>query len=229
MKQPLLLLHGAISSRKQFDVFTPFLSERFDVHALNFPGHGGNEIPAEPFSIPLFAASVISYLDENKITAASVFGYSMGGYVALYLAAHYPERVSKVFTLATKLEWTPHIAERETAQLNAEKILEKVPAFAAALEQTHLPQPWKTVLEKTSAMLFDLGKQPALTNNDFLQIETPVIIGIGELDKMVSIAESQNAAKQLKNGKLLVLPATPHTFEKVNHAMLTEQVNELFL
>jgi pimeloyl-ACP methyl ester carboxylesterase len=229
MKQPLLLLHGAISSRKQFDVLLPFLSDRFEVHTFNFQGHGGSETPGDPFSIPLFASSVLRYLDEKKISATSIFGYSMGGYVALYLAAHHPVRVSKIFTLATKLEWTPQIAERETKQLNAEKIAEKVPAFAATLEKIHLPQDWKKVLEKTSAMLLGLGKQPVLTEKDFRQIEAPAIIGIGEMDKMVSVEESENAARHLKNGKLLVLPATQHPFEKINHEMLAGHVNNFFL
>src|SRR5262245_23477139 len=117
MKPPLLLLHGAVSSSKQFDMLKPLLSDAFEIHALDFPGHGGNEIPSEPFSIPLFTESVLGYMDVKEIRDAFIFGYSMGGYVALSLAINYPERVRKVFTLATKFEWTEEIAMRETAQL----------------------------------------------------------------------------------------------------------------
>jgi esterase/lipase len=180
------------------------------------------------FSIPAFAASVLEFLNNKKLTQVSIFGYSMGGYVALYLAAHYPEHIKKIFTLATKLEWTEVIAQRETAQLNAEKILEKVPAFAAALNEIHSPQNWKTVLEKTSEMLSALGKAPALTEKEFRQIKIPVTIAVGELDKMVSVDESKNAVHHLQNGKLLQLPSTPHPFEKANHQMLAEHLKRFF-
>lgn len=225
MKQPLLLLHGAISSAKQFDILLPFLNREFEVYAPDFPGHGGRAIP-ETFSMPLFAESVLEYFDNKKLNRASVFGYSMGGYVALYLAAHYPERVNKVFTLATKFDWTENTAEKEAAQLNPEKVLEKVPAFAAELQKIHSPQDWKKVFAKTAAMLLDLGKNPVLTEKVFGQIKIPVIISIGDSDKMVSIDESKSAAEHISNGQLLQLPATQHPFEKVNHQMLAGHMND---
>lgn len=228
MKQPLLLLHGAISSRKQFDVLIPFLNDRLEVHAISFPGHGGSKIPEESFSIPLFSSAVLNYLDEKKLNGIPVFGYSMGGYVALYMAVQHPHRFSKIFTLATKMTWTKAIAEKETEQLNPEKIQEKVPAFAAALAQTHGPQDWKKVLEKTKDMLLGLGENPALTEKEFRQIEIPVTVGIGALDKMVSVEESERAASHLKNGKLMVLPDTPHPFEKVNHQVLAGLLQNFF-
>jgi pimeloyl-ACP methyl ester carboxylesterase len=228
MKQPLLLLHGAISSQKQFDVLLPFLIDQFEVHVLNFPGHGGYEIPDEPFSIPLFASSVIRYLDQKNILSTSIFGYSMGGYVALYLATQHPQRVKKVFTLATKLEWTQQVAEKETNLLNPEKILEKIPAFASLLEQTHSPQDWKKVIQKTSDLLLQLGKNPVLAKEDFLQIKIPVIIGLGELDKMGSVEESKQASEYLENGQLLILPSTPHPFEKADHHILAGYIKNFF-
>ena len=229
MKQPLLLLHGAISSCRQFDILLPFLNERFEVHTLNFPGHGGDEIKERPFSIPRFATSVLNYLDHEKIVDADIFGYSMGGYVALYLAAHYSGRVKKIFTLATKFEWTPEIAEKEVAQLDPEKISEKVPAFADLLKQTHHPQSWEKVVRKTSTMLLQLGSNPCLGKSDFQKIEIPVLVAKGDKDKMVSYEESKNAAANLKNGQLLVMPSTYHPFEKVDHPVLAGYINTFFL
>lgn len=228
MKQSLLLLHGAISSRNQFDVLLPFLKDKFEVHTLNFPGHGGDAIPEE-FSIPRFATSVLDYISEKEFDKVVIFGYSMGGYVALYLVAHHPECIGKVFTMATKLEWTQAIAERETALLKPEKISEKVPAFAATLKQMHSPQDWKMVLKKTAAMLLDLGRTPALTEKEFSQINIPVTIGIGELDTMVSIDESEKAVSNIRNGTLLKLPSTPHPFEKVDHQLLATYIKEFFI
>ena len=46
--------------------------------------------------------------------------------------------IQKVFTLATKFEWTPDIAQKEIKMLDAAKIAEKIPAFAQLLEKRHL-------------------------------------------------------------------------------------------
>ncbi|MBK7855574.1 MAG: hypothetical protein IPJ79_12335 [Bacteroidetes bacterium] len=61
----------------------------------------------------------------NNIGAANIFGYSMGGYVALWLARFKPHLVQFVFTLATKLNWNEETSAKENRMLNANKMEEK--------------------------------------------------------------------------------------------------------
>jgi esterase/lipase len=229
VKQCLLLLHGAISSGKQFDKLLLLLNDDFNMHVFIFPGHGGKENPAEGFSIQLFAESLLNYVKKEKLESIFVFGYSMGGYVALYLAARYPNLFRKIFTLGTKMEWTKEIAAKETSQLNAEKIEEKVPAFAEALKQQHAPQDWKIVLQMTSEMLTGLGKNPALNKEDFEKIQIPVVVGLGDSDKMVTREESKRSVSYLKNGKFMLLENTQHPFERVEVALIEGKLKEFFL
>ena len=229
MKPTLLLLHGAISSGKQFDKLLPLLNDEFDVYVFTFPGHGGNKIPAEEFSIPLFANALLYYLVENNLMPAYVFGYSMGGYVALYIASRLSNQFQKIITLGTKLNWTEETAAREVVQLNPEKIEEKVPAFAEVLKQLHAPEDWKAVLNKTSEMLMNLGKNPLLNKEAFERIKIPVVIGLGDSDKMVSREESENAVQYLANGKFQMLENTQHPFERVDVNMLSGKLKEFFI
>ncbi|MFT5858564.1 MAG: hypothetical protein ACI865_000652 [Flavobacteriaceae bacterium] len=41
MKPNLILLLGALGSEKQFNFLKPLLEKTFDVHTMNFDGHGG--------------------------------------------------------------------------------------------------------------------------------------------------------------------------------------------
>ncbi len=223
----LLLLHGAIGSSQQFQQLTALLNDAFEVHTLDFSGHGGKPLPAEPFSIELFANDVLHWLQENKIATIDIFGYSMGGYVALYLAKHHPEKVDKIFTLATKFNWNAEGAAREAAMLNPEKIAEKVPAFAKALEQKH-GENWKTVLTKTAEMMINLGNSPALPLLSLSEIQQPVLISVGDKDNMVTLEETIAAYRSIKNGQLLVLPQTQHPFEKVNAERIAEEIKSYF-
>src|SRR5262245_33488646 len=103
--QHLILLHGAIGAKDQLESLAENLKEKFIVHYFNFPGHGGSRFPNENFSIPHFANDVLNEMEKNNIPAANIFGYSMGGYVAMWLAKYYAEKVEKVITLATKFYW----------------------------------------------------------------------------------------------------------------------------
>jgi pimeloyl-ACP methyl ester carboxylesterase len=108
----LLLLHGAIGSSTQLEALKEQLTPSYNVYTFNFPGHGGSALP-EQFSIPLFAIAVKSYIQEQKLGPVSILGYSMGGYVALYLARHYPELVERIVTLALSLSGMKPLRRRK--------------------------------------------------------------------------------------------------------------------
>lgn len=224
--QHILLLHGAIGAKDQLTPLAEKLSNSFTVHTLSFSGHGGEALP-DTFSMEVFANDVLRYLEQNNIPKISVFGYSMGGYVALYLAKHHPGKVEKIFTLATKFLWTPEIAAKETKMLDAEKIAEKIPVFAQALEKRHAPNDWKTVLQKTAAMMISLGANNPLQLNDYENIGHRVLIGIGDKDTMVTLEETIDVYRKLKNANFIVLPQTQHPIEKVNVERLANEI-ELF-
>jgi hypothetical protein len=105
--------------------------------------------------------------------------------------------------------------------LQPDVIEQKLPAFAKTLEECHAPESWKQVLEKTKDMLLGLGQQNVLTLSDYTNIQTPVQVLIGDRDKMVSLEETIAVYKQLTNGQLGVLPATPHPIEQVDMELLT--------
>ncbi len=225
--QHLLLLHGAIGSKNQFEKLKNELQSNYIVHTINFSGHEGEAI-SDDFSIQLFAQDVLTYLEKNNIDVINIFGYSMGGYVGLYLAKEYPKKINKIFTLGTKFLWTPEIATKEIKMLDADKIEQKIPAFAKELAQRHSPNNWKTVLEKTKEMMTSLGNNNILKDADFSSIEHKVQIGIGDKDTMVTLEETVNVYRQLKNASFIVLPNTQHPIEKVDLKRLSNEIKLFF-
>lgn len=225
--QQLLLLHGAIGAKDQLQPLAENLKNDFEVHSINFSGHGGTAMP-NTFSIKIFANDVLTYLKENSIEKINIFGYSMGGYVAVYLAKHHPEKVEKVFALATKFAWTPDIASKEIKMLDADKIAEKIPAFARSLEKRHQPNDWKILLQKTSDMMIALGNDNTLRLSDLEHIDIPITISVGDDDNMVTLSETKDVCHSLKNGKLIILPDTLHPIEKVNIETLSNELKLFF-
>jgi pimeloyl-ACP methyl ester carboxylesterase len=181
-----------------------------------------------PFRIEHFAENVIDYLDAHSLVAADMFGYSMGGYVALYLADIQGARVGRIATLGTKFDWSPQSAARETRMLDPEAIRAKVPAFANALEARHTAAGWKNVLERTAEMMTELGENKLLDDEQLGGVEHRVRIGIGDRDRMVSIEESLWAYRALPNGELEVMPSTPHPIEQVSTRQLAHSIETFF-
>jgi len=211
---PLILLHGALGDVNQLAPLAARLDGSRKVVALELEGHGTTPLRNRPLCIESFAESVVEALDRRSIERADFFGYSMGGYVALYLAATSPTRVARVATLATKLDWTPEGAARETQMLDAATIRAKVPKFAAALEARHTAAGWEVLLQRTAEMMHDLGARPRLTESVLATITQPVRLSVGDRDTTVSIDECIAAVRRLPNGELEVHPRTPHPFEK---------------
>lgn len=216
--QHVLLLHGAIGAKDQLLPLAETLASDFYVHRLNFMGHGGEPMPDKAWSIDLFAQQVLAYLQNSIPTGerAYLFGYSMGGYVGMYINRHYPGKLVKTITLATKFHWDEQGAHKEVQLLNPETILKKVPAFAEQLEKRHTPHDWKLVLEKTAAMLLAMGKDNPLKPEDYGHITTPCLLLLGDRDKMVGLDETVNVFRKLPAGQMGILPGTAHPLEQVD-------------
>lgn len=219
----LLLLHGALGYGKQFDALSELLEDKYKVYAPDFIGHGGREIPKH-LSIHDFSLEIKNYIENAVGGEVEVFGHSMGGYVALYMAANQMAPINKIMTLGTKQDWNPDIAANEVRMLNTKKIREKVPAFAKQLEEMHGSN-WEVLCQKTAEMLIDMGNNPPLTDDSYARITIPVQIGIGDHDRMVSLEESIAAFRKLKTARLLVMPNTPHPYDQVDVDRLAYKIS----
>lgn len=228
MKNKLILLHGALGSMEQFDQLKEILSESFEVFAFNFEGHGGLPVPAE-FSIELFVQHTIDYMDLHQLVKAHLFGYSMGGYVALKLAHNHPDRVDKIITLGTKYHWDQESAAKEVRMMNPEVIEQKIPSFADTLARRHMPADWKSIMLRTGQMMTELGGGKAMTLSDFGHIPHPVLVCIGSEDHMVTRHESEEVAAQLPHGHIRIVEATKHPLESVDPHQISTILEKFIL
>ena len=224
--RPLILLHGALGDSSQLAPLADKLGTARRITVLELEGHGKTPFRNRPLRVETLAESVVEAMNQHGIERADFFGYSMGGYVALHIAATQPDRVERIITLATKFAWTPEIATRETAMLDAAAIRAKVPKFAAALEARHTGAGWEALLAQTADLMFALGANPPLSDAVLAAITGPVRIAVGDRDATVSIDESASVARQLPHGELEVHPRTPHPFEKAPLDRLVRSIDE---
>jgi pimeloyl-ACP methyl ester carboxylesterase len=83
----LVLLHTLRTQLDMFRKVIPPLATRFRVYALDYPGHGHSDAPNATYDADFFVASVAAFLNRLDIRDEVLVGESIGGTIALRLAA----------------------------------------------------------------------------------------------------------------------------------------------
>ena len=100
---PLVLLHGFTDTWRTWELVLPALEARHDVLALTLAGHAGGPPLPDPVTSEAIADAVELAMDEAGFATAHFAGNSLGGYVALQLAAR--GRADSVVALAPAGGW----------------------------------------------------------------------------------------------------------------------------
>jgi alpha-beta hydrolase superfamily lysophospholipase len=225
----IVLLHGAIGAGEQLLPIENFLKEHgFRCFNFTLPGHGKNNSDEFSFSIDDFAKALIQFIQEKNLSQVYLFGYSMGGYVALVASLQQPALFRAIATLGTKFDWSIESAATEVKKLNADKIIEKVPHFATMLANRHGNENWKNVLKNTADLMLQLGEKPIINPQVCAAVSMPVLIMVAEHDDMVDKHFSRQIATSLPKGKFQILPQAYHPIEKVSVTDLGEQLMAFF-
>jgi pimeloyl-ACP methyl ester carboxylesterase len=171
---------------------------------------------------------VATHVSAHSLESVPILGYSLGGYVALRLAASRPGLVASVMTVATKLAWSPDISAKMARQFDADAIRAKVPQLAVAFAAMHGADRWAPLLGATRALMDDLGAHPRLTAETYAAITRPVRLCVGDRDTTVSVDETLCAARAIPNAELEVLPRTVHALERMDLERLSSSAVEFF-
>jgi 2-succinyl-6-hydroxy-2,4-cyclohexadiene-1-carboxylate synthase len=228
----LLLLHGFTGSTATWAPFVPQFSSQRHMIAVDLVGHGGTDSPPDParYRMERCVADLATLLDALAVEQVDVLGYSMGGRVALHLAAAFPQRVRSLILESS----SPGIADpaERAARATADDALaeaierdglaafverwERLPLFAS---QAALPAPVRERvragrLRNSAAGLANslrgmgAGQQPSLWQR-LDTIATPTLLLAGELDAKYRAIAGKMAAL-MPNAEARIVPGAGH-------------------
>lgn len=206
---PLVLLHGVNSTGAALEPFAGAFCWPGKVLCPDLLGHAGRPVPAR-FSVAELARDIVLTLDANAIERAVVGGHSFGGYLALYLARHWPQRCSAVFTLATKFTHDPETIRRwillaSPGRFNNTRVEQ--------LTRCHAPEDWQRVLRGIQDLFADMQANAPLSEEDLQAIRVPILVASGQRDPLVSPQETEALARRIPGARLCMFPGSAHPLE----------------
>src|SRR5229473_5999280 len=93
----LVCIHGLNGNAHAFDQFADAMAATHHVISLDLRGHGDSQSgPRSDYEVPNYLADVNELLEALKITRMSIVGSSLGGAIAMIIAASHPDRVEKL-------------------------------------------------------------------------------------------------------------------------------------
>lgn len=216
--QSLILLPGSFYTIEAMGPLIPQLAASRQVIAVELQGHGHTSDTERPFRFELLADDIAALITHLGLERADVFGYSLGGGVALQTAIRHPEVVRKLVLVSTPFSATGWHPEDRAAQaaITADAFA-GTPLHDAFLRMSPTPDAWATVVDKVRNLVtadYDWAEGVAA-------LQAPVLLVVGDGDG-VRLAHAVEFFGLLGGGKadgdlaglpaseLAVLPATTH-------------------
>lgn len=229
---PVLLLHGFASSIYTWRHVLPALARRHDVVALDLPGFGGSQVPAQ-LSPELLASAVRGLVAQLGLRQPALVGHSMGGAVAALLASEAELQASRLAlfdaaTFAMAAEERPRLV-RLVGRPWVAALLELLPvrrlAVWAGLREVFYDDRLVTgeVLDEYAAPLRRPGSTAALVAllnsgqataallpDRLAAVRVPVLVVWGREDAWIPLAHAERHVLAVPGARVAVLERCGH-------------------
>ena len=230
---PLVLLHGGLFNIDlQFGELLPSLAAGRQVIAADFQGHGRTNDIDRPLTCADLASDVVGLLQHLRVAQADVFGFSIGGGVALHLAIRHPELVRKL--IVSSASFHPDGGRSENSDALASMTVDMI--AGTPMEQEYRaksphPDRLQDLLDKIGK--FDQGFT-GWSDTDIQGIAAPTLITVGDcdavyLDHMVRFLQLRGGDVNgdvvgVPSSQLAVFPGTTHFFGLARSALVLDVV-----
>jgi pimeloyl-ACP methyl ester carboxylesterase len=106
---PIVCISGITANAFCFQAFADDLADDHRVIAYDLRGRGDSDKPEHGYSVAIHADDLAKLIDAWGLERPVVLGHSLGAFIALYFAAHYPDKLSKLIMVdaGADLPWKP--------------------------------------------------------------------------------------------------------------------------
>ncbi len=212
---PLIVLHGlGGATMLETEPLVRHLEPHFHVLAFDFAGHGGSApYDDDVLSVDFLADNIRGVLDYFDLESAHLFGFSIGGFVALRFALLHRRRAGRLAVHGANVDWNDQLADVMNARLDAEMLESRYPAIAQRLEEFH--DNWRHLFARVNRMILDLPSHRQ-TQHALHRIDHPVLVSAVDRDDLLPLGVPFSLHRALPNSTLAILPGTRHAFRDLD-------------
>lgn len=213
-RPPFVVLHGSVGAADTMHAFAAELAPHANVFTPNLLAHGGRPLP-ERLSYDAMVDDVIAYCDEQGLERTFLFGFSLGGTLALSIAHRYPERLYGVSAIAPKYVFDNRTLSHWLYLADDERIKARGEEHMAMLSERHHPQPWSEVARLNRELFRDLHRKSPLSEADLRAIAVPALLFSSDADQIVPLDEALRLGELLPNGRMVIFRGRCHPIDIV--------------
>ncbi len=225
---PVVYVHGLLASSASWQDVLASASAGRPAIAVDLPGFGRSDRPWPfDYSVEGAARALVAYLDERGISRAALVGNSLGGAVAMRVAAEHPERVTHLVLAAAASAEAP--INWPVAMLRARPIGEAALACArrpfvayglrhwlfadaARVNDNAIDDAWVplTIPGTRRAALAAIRTDRSRFRGLEARIRVRALIVWGAEDRLLPAREGVRLAARIAGSRLVVLPRSGH-------------------
>jgi len=231
----VVLLNSLGTTLAMWDAQVDTLAREFRLVRVDTRGHGLSPVPAGPYRIDDLSDDVVALLDRLDVQRAHLIGLSLGGMVALRLAARDPGRVCSVVALCTSARLEPSSAWEDRAALVrargmeavADAVLERWYTSDFLCTETARVQAARAMLTSTPKEGYASCCEVIATMDlrpDLAGITAPVLAIAGAEDPATPPVHLERIARGVANGRLEVIPNAAHLANDEQPALVTDRI-----
>jgi pimeloyl-ACP methyl ester carboxylesterase len=207
----------------------PSLVSAFRLHLPDARGHGTTRWdPADGFRAEWLVDDLEAFVDALGLDTLHLAGFSMGAMTALGFAVRHPDRLRTLVVASISPEREPRssVARR---LLDPGRIERDQPAWAAQVarrqDAVQGPGTWRRLLPTIAE---DVGVQPLLSVRELHGITVPTLVICGDRDPMTPVDQAWRLARQVQDGRLLVVPDCGHEVQSERPALVNEALGSFY-
>ena len=172
--EPLLLLHGGLGQIEMFGPVLATLVKTRQVIGVDLHGHGRTALGNRPIRYRDMGDDMAALLKKLGHEQVDVMGYSMGGAVALRLAAQHPQRVRRLVIASAVYAqdgWYPEMLPMQAAVGAAmADAMKGTPMYTSYVAVAPKPQDFPRLLDRMG----ELMREPYDWSDDVKKLSMPV-------------------------------------------------------
>ncbi len=230
----VVLLSSLGATFEMWEPQVPRLAGFCRVLRLDHRGHGGSPAPAGPYTIGDLGRDVVGALDSLGVERAAFCGISLGGMVAMWVAAHHPERTTSLVLACTAPQlgpadaWVERAARARTTGTGAllDGLYERWFPAEVRKERPELRAEVASMVTSTDDEGYASCCEAIATMDlrpDLPRIQAPALVIAGTEDPVTPPATELALAQALGAG-LVVLPGAGHVANLAATEEFTEAV-----